>query len=91
MSEMAMVNFRMDKDLKRSMESVCKDMGLSMTTAFTMFATKVSRERRIPFEVNADPFYSVSNMAALRESIEQANQGKTVVKSMDELERLADE
>ena len=65
MSGTAMVNFRMDADLKRSMESVCRDMGLSMTTAFTIFATKVSRERRIPFEINADPFYSASNMAYL--------------------------
>ena len=42
------VNFRMDPDLKRSMEEVCAEMGLSMTTAFTIFATKVSREHRIP-------------------------------------------
>ncbi|MBQ8506059.1 MAG: type II toxin-antitoxin system RelB/DinJ family antitoxin [Clostridia bacterium] len=65
MSETTMVNFRMDSELKKSMESVCREMGLSMTTAFTMFATKVSRERRIPFEVNADPFYSAKNMAYL--------------------------
>lgn len=45
-----MVNFRMDEDLKKGMEQACKEMGLSMTTAFTMFATKVSREKRIPFE-----------------------------------------
>ena len=31
------VNFRMDPDLKRSMEEVCAEMGLSMTTAFTIF------------------------------------------------------
>ena len=30
------VNFRMDPDLKRSMEEVCAEMGLSMTTAFTI-------------------------------------------------------
>lgn len=35
------VNFRMDPDLKRSMEEVCAEMGLSMTTAFTIFAKKV--------------------------------------------------
>ena len=40
------VNFRMDPDLKRSMEEVCAEMGLSMTTAFTIFAKKVSREHR---------------------------------------------
>lgn len=65
MSETTMVNFRMDADLKKSMESVCKEMGLTMSAAFTMFATKVSRERRIPFEISADPFYSASNMAHL--------------------------
>lgn len=36
----------------------CNDMGLSMTAAFTIFAKTVTREKRIPFEVSADPFYS---------------------------------
>lgn len=49
-----MVNFRMDADLKKSMEQVCSEMGISMTAAFTIFAKKVSRERRIPFEVSAE-------------------------------------
>lgn len=75
MSETTMVNFRMDADLKKSMESVCRDMGLTMTTAFTMFAAKVSRERRIPFEVNADPFYSTSNMAHLARVIADIDSG----------------
>ena len=52
------VNFRLDEDVKKSMEQACEDMGLSMTAAFTIFAKKVGRERRIPFEVCADPFFS---------------------------------
>lgn len=75
MAETTMVNFRMDADLKRSMESVCKEMGLTMTTAFTMFAAKVSRERRIPFEVNADPFYSASNMEHLSKVVADIDSG----------------
>ena len=67
----AMVNFRLDKELKESMEHVCREMGLSMTTAFTIFATKVTKEKRIPFEVAVDPFYSQENMARLRKSIAQ--------------------
>lgn len=67
----AMVNFRMDADLKKRMEEACKEMGLTMTTAFILFATKVSREKRIPFEVTADPFYSSENMERLRRSIAQ--------------------
>lgn len=46
-----MVNFRMDETLKRDMENTCKEMGMSMTTAFTIFATRVTKEKRIPFEV----------------------------------------
>lgn len=78
MTETAMVNFRMDKVLKQNMESVCRDMGISMTTAFTMFAAKVSRERRIPFEINADPFYSASNMAHLSRVIAEIESGESV-------------
>jgi hypothetical protein len=43
-------------DIKKNMEKVCAEMGLSMTAAFTIFAKTVVRERRIPFEVSADPF-----------------------------------
>lgn len=65
------INFRMDADLKNNMEKVCRDLGLTLTAAFTIFATKVAREKRIPFEVAVDPFYSDQNMARLKKSIAQ--------------------
>ena len=75
-----MVNFRMDEKLKKNMEQACKDMGMSMTTAFIIFANKVSKERRIPFEVAADPdpFYSDKNMTRLRAAIADAKAGKNM-------------
>ncbi len=75
----AMVNFRMDEDLKKDMEETCKDLGLSMTAAFTIFAKKVTREKRIPFDVSIDPFYSQSNMAYLKRVVEDINSGKAVL------------
>ncbi len=81
-----MVNFRMDADLKKSMEQVCSDMGLSMTTAFTIFAKKVSREKRIPFELSADPFYSESNMAYLKKVIDEIESGETVLEEHELIE-----
>lgn len=78
MAQTVNVNFRMDADLKKNMERVCSDMGLSMTTAFTIFAKTVSREKRIPFEVTADPFYSESNLAHLRRGIAALNAGQGV-------------
>jgi len=66
----------MDENLKKGMELACKEMGLSMTTAFTIFATKVSKEKRIPFEVAVDPFYSEANMSRLRKAIADVESGK---------------
>lgn len=54
MADTTLVNFRLDQDTKRSMEGICRDLGMSMTTAFTLFAKKVDRERRIPFDVSLD-------------------------------------
>jgi DNA-damage-inducible protein J len=47
-----------------------------MTTAFTIFAKKVSREKRIPFELSADPFYSESNIKYLEAIMEDVKSGK---------------
>lgn len=66
----------MDEDLKKNMEKVCKEMGLSMTSAFTIFATKVSREGRIPFEISVDPFYDRKNIYELEKRIKDIKEGK---------------
>ena len=68
----AMVNFRMDADLKKSMEDTCKRMGLSLSSAFVMFATKVTNEQRIPFEITAaDPFYNKEKLDRLSKPMQQ--------------------
>lgn len=81
-----MVNFRMDEDLKKSMEKVCSEMGLSMTAAFTIFAKKVCRERRIPFEVSADPFYSENNIKHLEQVIADIAAGRAKLVEHDLIE-----
>ena len=74
-----MVNFRLDETVKKRMELACKEMGISMTNAFSVFATKVANEKRIPFEIAVDPFYSEENMSRLRKSIAQMEEhGGTV-------------
>ena len=71
-----MVNFRMDENLKKDMEETCREMGMSMTTAFTVFAKTVSREKRIPFEISADPFYLEENIRYLENIISKIESGK---------------
>ena len=50
----ATVSIRMDAELKNQMEKLCDELGMNLTTAFTIFAKKATRERRIPFEVSVD-------------------------------------
>ena len=48
------VSIRMDTDLKEQFSAFCADMGMSMTTAFNIFARKTVREYRIPFEIGGE-------------------------------------
>ena len=81
-----MINFRIDEKIKKEMEKICREMGMSMTTAFTIFATKVTKEKRIPFEITADPFYSESNMKYLEKVIADIESGKAKLVEHDLIE-----
>lgn len=73
------VNIRMDAELKRQFEDFCADVGMTMTTAVTVFAKKVVRENRIPFPVDRE-IPNEETKAAIEESqrmIEDPNFGKS--------------
>ena len=82
----AMINFRMDIDEKNSFESICEQLGLTVTTAFKMFAKKVIREQRIPFDVSIDPFYSPSNISYLEKVTSEIDSGKAKLVEHDLIE-----
>ena len=82
----AMVNFRMDEDLKKNMERPCAEMGMSMSTAFTIFAKRVVRDSKIPFEVSADPFTSEVNMAHLEAIVKSIDEGRAKLVEHDLVE-----
>ncbi|MCI9487259.1 MAG: type II toxin-antitoxin system RelB/DinJ family antitoxin [Lachnospiraceae bacterium] len=65
------MSLRIEDDVKRKAEQVCADIGMSLSTAINIYLKKLGRERRIPFEVAADPFYSEENMSRLRKSVAQ--------------------
>lgn len=85
---MGQLNIRMDDDLKKNMEQTCAEMGMSVSTAFTVFAKKVTREKRIPFDitVNADPFYSESNLKYLGKVISDIETGRANLVEHDLIE-----
>ena len=83
MAQAVNVNFKLDEDVKKSMEQACNELGLSMSAAFSIFARKVGREKRIPFEVSVDPFYSEENMTRLRKAIQDLDAGKGTAHEVD--------
>lgn len=67
----ATISIRIDPNLKNEFDEVCTELGVTMSTAVIMLAKKMTREKRIPFDVSVDPFYSEENRQRLRESMHQ--------------------
>ena len=80
------VNFRMDKNLKMQFEKICNDLGLSMSTAFTVFAKTMVRQQRIPFDISLE----VPNEETLK-SMENIEKGKNLSKRFTSVKELMED
>lgn len=87
---MAQINIRIDDNLKEQAEILFEELGLNMSTAFNVFIRQSIRQGGIPFEITTqvDPFFNESNMRMLQESIKEANEGKFISKSFEELKEM---
>ncbi len=83
---MAQISLRVDDDVKKSAEEVCSEIGLSMSAAINIYLKKLGREKRIPFEVSVDPFYSHDNIELITKSISDVQSGKKTLKQHDLIE-----
>ena len=73
------INIRMDENLKKEFDTLCGDLGLTMTAAFNVFAKTMVRQQRIPFEISME-VPNVETMAALRE-VEEMKKNPSLGKS----------
>lgn len=80
------INIRMDESLKKEFEAFCKDVGMSMTTAFTLFAKKTVKEYRIPFTIGQDMFNKET-----REAIENAHNNIGLSKAYNSVEEMLED
>jgi DNA-damage-inducible protein J len=67
------VNIRIDEDLKREFDNLCQDLGLTMTTAFTVFAKTAVRRQGIPFEItknipNSETIAAIEEVQAMKKN-----------------------
>lgn len=88
------ISVYLDDSIKKQFDSLCAEYGMSVSTAFNIYARTVVRQRKIPFEITAenDPFYDESNMKTLKESIAQMEKypERNVVKTLEDLEEFVD-
>ena len=79
------ITMRADPDVKALFEQICDEIGLSVNAALNIFVKRVVRDRKIPFELSADPFYCESNMRYLAESIRSLERGEGKVHELIEV------
>lgn len=74
-----MANINVDDNLTKQAETIFAELGISLSTATTIFFKQVIRCNGIPFELRIDPFYSPENQERLLVAKERMEQtGGTV-------------
>ena len=75
---MATLSAKVEADDKRQFERFCEETGMNVSVCINMFVKTVLRNRRLPFEITVDPFYSPSHIALLESRLSDANAGKNM-------------
>ena len=66
---MSQISIRIDDNVKKEAENVCKDIGISLSSAINIYLKRIGRERRIPFELTSE-IPNAKTFAAMRETEE---------------------
>jgi len=77
------VNIRMDEATKIAFDKFCEEIGISVSSAFNIFAKTVVREQRIPFELTTE----VPNSATLA-AMDSAEKRTDVYGPFDSVDEL---
>lgn len=81
------INFRIDEELKEKAESLLADMGLTMSSAVSLFLKQMVNKQAIPFTIEAsDSFYSVVNQAELQRRLDNYDNDKKIVRDLIEVD-----
>ena len=80
------VNIRMDESTKLAFDKFCSEIGMSVSSAFNIFAKTVVREQRIPFELTTE----IPNDETKR-AIENVRDGIGLSKSFHSVEELMED
>ena len=72
-----LINFRIDEKLKKNVDKVCSELGITMSAAFNMFAKDLVKNKNLNFAVNKKLDSSIS-MKGLFDKLESARDKKGI-------------
>ena len=84
------ISFRIDNELKRQVENIVDDLGMNLTTVFTIFAKAIVRTGSIPIDLSIDPIYRTGNQSEIKKRLKRYEEGnaKIITKTIEELEEI---
>lgn len=90
---MKTISIRLNDDDYAKLDEMLSSMGQTKQTFYETYTKTALRLRKIPFIIEAplDPFYSESNLARLQHSFQQEKDGKVINKSIEELDKMAED
>ena len=86
---MANVSIRMDDALKKQAEDLFNDLGMNLTTAFTIFVKQAIREQGIPFEITRET-PNRETLEAFKE-VEEMKKNPTLGKSYTNVDEMMED
>lgn len=68
------ISIRLDSDIKKQFDQLCKEFGISTNAAFNLFAKTVVREQAIPFPISLNNSESEKRSIAAQNALNLAQQ-----------------
>ena len=87
------VTIRMDKNLKKQADEVFHELGMSFTTAITLFTKQCVRDRKIPFEICLEPnqvtIDALNELQAMLTDKEKYKRYNSFAEAMEDIEKCS--
>ncbi len=80
------ITIRIDEDLKSQLQELVSNLGMDMTTFFTISAKQAVREQRIPFSISMD----IPNTDTIR-AIDDVRNGRNLSRSFSSVDELMED
>ena len=83
------ITMRMDEELKSQLQELVSNLGMDMTTFFTVTAKQAVREQRVPFDISLNIPNSETKTAI--EEVQKLKENPSMGKSYTDIDQMMEE